>query len=120
MTDRPRCSSGAQARIGRGGWPTPRGIRTVARSAPGRGERGAGQRGRAVRTSGGPAWRVVEGGGFTLSPDGRYAVAARNGQIYRVSVSNGGPKTTMDTGGVPFIKVWGSNGSPQWSPDGSK
>ena len=26
----------------------------------------------------------------------------------------------MDTGGVPFIKVWGSNGSPQWSPDGSK
>src|SRR5678815_3658968 len=37
----------------------------------------------AVRTSGGPAWRVVEGGGFALSPDGRYAIAARNGQIYR-------------------------------------
>jgi dipeptidyl aminopeptidase/acylaminoacyl peptidase len=74
----------------------------------------------AVRTSGGPAWRVAEGGGFTLSPDGRYAIAARNNQIYRVSVSNGGPKTAMDTGGVPFIKVWGSNGSPQWSPDGSK
>jgi len=75
----------------------------------------------AVRTSGGPAWRVVEGGGFVLSPDGHYAIAARNGQIFRVSVVNGGgPKTAMDTGGIPFIKVWGSNGSPQWSPDGSK
>src|SRR5215212_4104515 len=74
----------------------------------------------AVRTSGGPAWRVAEGAGFIVSPDGRFAIASRNGQIYRVSVVNGGPKTAMDTGGIPFIKVWGSNGSPQWSPDGSK
>jgi dipeptidyl aminopeptidase/acylaminoacyl peptidase len=74
----------------------------------------------AVRTSGGPAWRVAEGAGFAVSPDGRFAIAARNGQIYRVSVVNGGTKTAMDTGGIPFIKVWGSNGSPQWSPDGSK
>src|SRR5471032_1507745 len=26
----------------------------------------------------------------------------------------------MDTGGVPFIKEWGNNASPRWSPDGSK
>ena len=26
----------------------------------------------------------------------------------------------MDTGGIPFIKLWGSNGQPHWSPDGSK
>ncbi len=74
----------------------------------------------AVKTSGGPAWRVAGGDGFVPSPDGRWAIAAKDGQIYRVSLVTGGRKTAMDTGGVPFIKVWGSNGSPQWSPDGSK
>ena len=74
----------------------------------------------AVRTSGGPAWRVAAGSGFELSPDGRYALYAKDAQIYRVRIAQGGPKTSMDTGGVPFIKEWGSNGAPRWSPDGSK
>lgn len=74
----------------------------------------------AVRTAGGPTWRVVGGDGFVVSPDGRFAIASREGQIYRVSIANGGAKTAMDTAGVPFIKVWGSNVNPQWSPDGSK
>ena len=26
----------------------------------------------------------------------------------------------MDTAGVPFIKEWGRQSNPQWSPDGSK
>ncbi|WP_337169661.1 prolyl oligopeptidase family serine peptidase [Gemmatimonas aurantiaca] len=73
-----------------------------------------------VKTSGGPAWRVVGGDGFVLSPDGRFAVGSREGQLYRISLTYGRPKTAMDTAGVPFVKVWGSNGSPQWSPDGSK
>ena len=73
-----------------------------------------------VKTSGGPAWRVASGDGWAPSPDGRYAIAAREGQIYRVSLTGGGAKSKMDTGGAPLIKVWGSNGNPQWSPDGSK
>jgi dipeptidyl aminopeptidase/acylaminoacyl peptidase len=74
----------------------------------------------AARTSGGPAWRVAVGAGFELSPDGRYVLYAKDGQIYRARVAQGTPTTQMDTGAVPFIKEWGNNGSPHWSPDGSK
>lgn len=74
----------------------------------------------AVRSSGGPAWRVAEGGAHELSPDGRYALFSRDGQIYRVKVVRTGVVTSMDTGGVPFIKEWGRNGAPRWSPDGKK
>ncbi len=75
----------------------------------------------AVRTNGsGAAWRVAEGSNPELSPDGKYVLFARDGQIYRVRVTGEGPKTAVDTGGVPFIKMWGSNANPRWSPDGSK
>jgi dipeptidyl-peptidase-4 len=74
----------------------------------------------AVHTAGGPAWRIAEGGGLEVSPDGHYALYTRNAQIYRVRIAQGVPKTAMDTGGVPFIKEWGNNTSPRWSPDGSK
>jgi len=75
----------------------------------------------AVRSAGGPAWRVAEGAAPELSPDGRWVLYTRDGQIYRARVSRGGaPVTAMDTGGVPYIRSWGRNGSPRWSPDGSK
>jgi dipeptidyl-peptidase-4 len=75
----------------------------------------------AVRTNGsGPAWRVAEGSNPELSPDGKYVLFAHDGQIYRGRVTGEGPKTAVDTGGVPFIKMWGNNSNPRWSPDGSK
>jgi len=75
----------------------------------------------AVRTSGaGEAWRVAEGGAPDLSPDGRFVLYVKDGQIFRARVSRSGPPTMMDTGGVPYIKEWGGNAQPRWSPDGSK
>jgi dipeptidyl aminopeptidase/acylaminoacyl peptidase len=74
----------------------------------------------AARTSGGAAWRVAVGAAPELSPDGRWVLYVRDGQIYRARVAQGTPPTAMDTGAVPFIKEWGNNGSPRWSPDGSK
>ena len=74
----------------------------------------------AVRATGGPAWRVAAGGAPVLSPDGRHVLYVKEGQIYRARVARGGPVSAMDTGGVPYIQAWGRNGSPRWSPDGSK
>ena len=75
----------------------------------------------AVRTSGvGEAWRVAEGGAPELSPDGRFVLYVKEGQVFRARVTRTGPPTMMDTGGVPYIREWGANAQPRWSPDGSK
>jgi dipeptidyl aminopeptidase/acylaminoacyl peptidase len=75
----------------------------------------------AVRTAGGgPAWRVAVGGSPELSPDGRYVLYVKDDQIYRARVTPTGAKTAVDTGGIPFIKEWGRQSNPSWSPDGSK
>ncbi len=74
----------------------------------------------AVRSTGGAAWRVAVGAAPALSPDGRSVLFARDGQIYRARVVRTGVVTSMDTGGIPFIREWGRNGSPRWSPDGRK
>ena len=74
----------------------------------------------AARTNGSGAWRVAEGAAPDLSPDGRYVLYVKDGQIFRARVSPNGPPTMMDTGGVPFLKQWGTNSNPRWSPDGTK
>ena len=63
----------------------------------------------AVKSAGGPAWRVAEGASPELSPDGRYVLFVKAGQIYRARVLRTGPVTAMDTGGIPYIKEWGRN-----------
>ena len=75
----------------------------------------------AVHTTGGaPAVRVAEGQGPTVSPDGRWVLYVKDNQIFRARTTKEAPPTRMDTGGIPFIKLWGSNTQPHWSPDGSK
>jgi dipeptidyl aminopeptidase/acylaminoacyl peptidase len=74
----------------------------------------------AVRTTGGTPWRVAVGAAPELSPDGRYVLYVKEGQIYRGRVSPAAAPAMMDTGAVPFIKEWGAQSSPRWSPDGSK
>jgi dipeptidyl aminopeptidase/acylaminoacyl peptidase len=71
-------------------------------------------------TGGGGAWRLAEGSAPAVSPDGKWVLYVKDGQIYRVRTAKVPPATRMDTGGVPFIKEWGNNGTPRWSPDGSK
>ncbi len=74
----------------------------------------------AVRTSGGgDAWRVAEGGSPELSPDGRWVLFVKDGQIHRARVLPGAT-TAVDSGTKAFITAWGSQSSPQWSPDGAK
>jgi dipeptidyl aminopeptidase/acylaminoacyl peptidase len=72
----------------------------------------------AVRSSGGHAWRLAEGSSPVVAPDGSGVVFLRDGEIYYTKVDRSGPLTAMDTAGVPFIRAWGRQSDPVWSPDG--
>ena len=75
----------------------------------------------AVRTAGGtPAFRIANGASPELSPDGRFVLYVKDGQIYRARVSTAPQVTDIDKGEKPFITAWGTNSNPVWSPDGSK
>jgi dipeptidyl aminopeptidase/acylaminoacyl peptidase len=75
----------------------------------------------AARTANpGTAWRLAEGASPQLSPDGRSVLYVKDGQIYRARVTQTAPGSKIDTGEQPFIRAWGTNGSPRWSPDGAK
>ena len=75
---------------------------------------------------GAPAFRLAEGSGAALSPDGQSVLYVKGGQIYRARVTPMAPMLgvtatqKMDTGEKPFITSWGTNSGPRWSPDGSK
>jgi dipeptidyl aminopeptidase/acylaminoacyl peptidase len=68
----------------------------------------------------GASWRLAEGSNGELSPDGRYVAWAQEGQIFRVSTTQGPKTNDIDKGLKPFIKIWGVNSNPVWSPDGRK
>jgi dipeptidyl aminopeptidase/acylaminoacyl peptidase len=68
----------------------------------------------------GASWRLAEGSEGTLSPDGRYIAYVRDGQIYRVSTAQGPRTNDYDKGSKPYVKIWGANGNPVWSPDGRR
>ena len=74
----------------------------------------------AARTDGSAAWRVVEGAAPELSPDGRFVLFVKDGQIYRSRVAPAAAADSVDRGLKPFIKEWGAQSGPRWSPDGSR
>ncbi len=79
----------------------------------------------AARTANpGVAWRVSAtpppNTPFELAPDGSSIVFGNDGQIYHAKISPVRPESAMDRGEAPFIKEWGVNSGPKWSPDGKK
>ena len=71
----------------------------------------------AVRSSGGPAWRLAEGSSPRVAPDGSGVVFVRDGEIYYAKVDRAGSLTALDTAGVPLLRAWGRQSDPVWSPD---
>ena len=90
--------------------------------------RGAERAAWAVSTAGGEPWRVAEAWNVALSPDGKWIAYSSGGNIYRAPVNPG----VVNPGGVvsgglvvagqrqPLFSVFGSQGSPVWSPDSRK
>ena len=74
----------------------------------------------AVRTTGGGApWRVAAANGATLAPDGRSVLYVKDGQIFHARILPNAQAPAGDTL-TPFIKEWGRQSNPRWSPDGTK
>ena len=74
----------------------------------------------AAKTAGGPAWRVAEGASPELAPDGSFVLFVKEGQIYRARLTRAKPPAEMDRGEKPFVRGWGVQSAPRWSPDGRK
>ncbi len=74
----------------------------------------------AVRTAGGPAWKLGEVTAPLLSPDGRFVAFVKDGQVYAYAVTRGPAPTPIDRGEKPLVWAAGTNSNPRWSPDGSK
>jgi dipeptidyl aminopeptidase/acylaminoacyl peptidase len=63
-------------------------------------------------------WRVAEGSDPVLSPDGRWVLFEKGGQIYRAPVNTGTSLTERTDELPPLFRAWGDNSDPTWSPDG--
>ncbi|HEV8149833.1 MAG TPA: S9 family peptidase, partial [Gemmatimonadales bacterium] len=74
----------------------------------------------AAKTDGSVAWRIVAGADPELSPDGRSVLYVKDGQLYRARTTPVPQPDSMDRGLKPFIKEWGTQSNPRWSPDGSR
>ena len=73
----------------------------------------------AVSTRKGKPVKLADAGGPVLSPNGKWVLFIRDGQIYEVAV-NSSSKSGAAQGDEPLIKAWGRNGDPKWSPDSRK
>ena len=74
----------------------------------------------AVRTDGaGRPWKIAPGNGPVLSPDGEWALIVKDGAIFRASL-----EPHLDAAEAPapelLFRAAGRNGSPGWSPDGTR
>jgi dipeptidyl-peptidase-4 len=74
----------------------------------------------AARTAGGAAWRVVDAANPEIAPDGSSILFIKDGQIFRAKLTPAKPAAEIDRGEKVFIKEWGVQSEPKWSPDGKK
>lgn len=71
----------------------------------------------AASTSGGEPWRVVKARDAALSPDGKWVLYGKDGQIYRAPVNPGLANADALDRAPPLFLAYGDNRNPVWSPD---
>jgi len=76
----------------------------------------------AVRPREAKPFRLTAGASPALSPDGKWVVFAKDGQIRGVAVQPAVKKTpgSNDDELKPLFRTWGTNSNPRWSPDSNK
>lgn len=70
----------------------------------------------AVSTRKGKPVKLADANGPVLSPNGKWVLFVRDGQIYEVPIPPPGKAAGVGVD-EPLIKAWGRNGEPKWSPD---
>jgi dipeptidyl aminopeptidase/acylaminoacyl peptidase len=70
----------------------------------------------AVRTSEGKPFRLTEGSGPLLSPDGKWVLFQKDNEVYELPVKK--PQTYVPL--KPLFRAFGRNGNFVWSPDSRK
>lgn len=73
-----------------------------------------------MRTSGGEPWWIVEASSPVLSPDGRWVIYTRDGQIFRMPVDPHELDARDRDREEPLFLAYGSNSRPVWSPDSER
>jgi dipeptidyl-peptidase-4 len=63
--------------------------------------------------------KLADANSPVLSPNGKWVLFVRDGQIYEVPTGMSG-KVAPALGDEPLIKAWGRNSDPVWSPDSKK
>jgi hypothetical protein len=61
-----------------------------------------------------PAWRVVSALNATLSPDGKWVLHVRDGQIHRAAVDPGNTDAAQLDAAPPLFVTLGVNSNPVW------
>jgi len=80
---------------------------------------------RVLGLRGEPRERGAGGGGrgtgdIVLSPDGKWVLYTREGQIFRAAVDPGNTDPAVVDNADPFFVTLGANSDPVWSPDSKK
>lgn len=73
----------------------------------------------AVQTAGGMPWLICEGSNPVISPDGKWILVVDKGLIHRYSLNPPSDDSKSFEHSVLF-QAAGQNGSPRFSPDGTK
>jgi dipeptidyl aminopeptidase/acylaminoacyl peptidase len=74
----------------------------------------------AIKSNGGEPWKVAAPVDGLRSPDCRWVLVEKNGQIYRTTVQPAVAAAKPEKDEPPLFITFGTNSNPRWSPDSKR